>query len=82
MRSNYQKHKICTWSTLSCKFLFCCFARLIETVWFGRRPFRALTLYIELQSTPDNWNLQGKSKKVRVIGSWKKITGSKEKNSS
>ena len=23
---------------------------------------------IYIQSTPDNWNLQGKSKKVRVIG--------------
>ena len=33
-----------------------------------------------LQSTPDNSNLQGKSKKVRVIGSSKKIAGSKEKN--
>ena len=29
--------------------------------------------------TPDNSNLQGKSKKVRVIGSSKKIAGSKEK---
>ena len=35
----------------------------------------------ELQSTPDNSNLQGKSKKVRVIGRSKKIAGSKEKNS-
>ena len=34
-----------------------------------------------LQSTADNSNLQGKSKKVRVIGSLKKIAGSKEKNS-
>ena len=33
----------------------------------------------EVQSTPDNSNLQGKSKKVRVIGSSKKIAGSKEK---
>ena len=33
-----------------------------------------------IQSTPDNSNLQGKSKKVRVIGSSKKIAGSKEKN--
>ena len=30
-----------------------------------------------LQSTPDNLNLQGKSKKVRVIGSSKQITGNK-----
>ena len=29
-----------------------------------------------LQSTADNSNLQGKSKKVRVIGSLKKIAGS------
>ena len=29
----------------------------------------------------DNSNLKGKSKKVRVIGSLKKIAGSKEKNS-
>ena len=34
-----------------------------------------------LQSTPVNSNLQGKSKKVRVIGSSKKIAGSKVKNS-
>ena len=33
-----------------------------------------------LQSTPDNSNLQGQSKKVRVIGSSKKIAGSKEKS--
>ena len=33
----------------------------------------------DLQSTPDNSNLQGKPKKVRVIGSSKKIAGSKEK---
>ena len=34
-----------------------------------------------LQSTPDSSNLQGKSKKFRVIGSSKKIAVSKEKNS-
>ena len=34
-----------------------------------------------IQSTPDNSNLQGKSKTVRVIGSSKKIAGSKEMNS-
>ena len=38
-------------------------------------------LTILLQSTPNNSNLQGKSKKVRVIGSSKKIAGSKVKNS-
>ena len=32
-----------------------------------------------IQSTPDNSNLQGKSKKVRVIGSSKKIAESKVK---
>ena len=36
---------------------------------------------MKLQSTPDNSNLQGRSKKVRVIGSSKKIAGSKEKKS-
>ena len=35
---------------------------------------------LSIQSTPDNSNLQGKSKKVRVIGNSKKIAGSKEKN--
>ena len=33
----------------------------------------------KIQSTPDNSNLQGKSKKVRVIGSSKKIAESKVK---
>ena len=32
---------------------------------------------LKAQSTPDNSNLQGKSKKVRVIGSSKKIAESK-----
>ena len=36
-------------------------------------------VYTKAQSTLDNSNLQGKSKKVRVIGSSKKIAGSKEK---
>ena len=35
--------------------------------------------YKHLQLTPDTLNLQGKSKKVRVIGSSKKIAGSKKK---
>ena len=35
----------------------------------------------QIQLTPENSNLQAKSKKVRVIGSSKKIAGSKEKNS-
>ena len=34
-----------------------------------------------IQSTPDNWNLQGESEKVRVIGSSKQIAGSKGKTS-
>ena len=38
-------------------------------------------LQLRVQSTPDNSNLQGKSKKVRVIGSPKKIAESKVKNS-
>ena len=33
---------------------------------------------LDIQSTPDNSNLQGKSKKVRVIGISRQITGSKE----
>ena len=32
-----------------------------------------------IQSTPDNSSLLGKSKKVRVIGSLKQITGNKKK---
>ena len=35
-------------------------------------------LYLFIQSTPDNSNLLGKSKIVRVIGSSKQITRSKE----
>ena len=42
---------------------------------------RSRVTTIIVQSTPDNSNLQGKWKKVRVIGSSKKIAGSKEKNS-
>ena len=34
-----------------------------------------------MQSTPDNSNLQGKSKKVRVIGSLKKTAESTVENS-
>ena len=36
-------------------------------------------MLLTIQSTLDNSNLQGKSKKVRVIGSPKKIAGSKDK---
>ena len=39
---------------------------------------KVLVEKIGLQSTPDNSNLQGKSKNVRVIGSSKKIAGSKK----
>ena len=42
------------------------------------REFEVKKIFVQL--TPDNSNLQGKSKKVRVIGSSKKIAGSKEKN--
>ena len=35
----------------------------------------------QIHSTPDNSNLQGKSKTVQVIGSSKKMAGSKGKNS-
>ena len=38
-------------------------------------------VFYNIQSTPDNSNLQGKSKKFQVIGNPKKIAGSKEKNS-
>ena len=31
-----------------------------------------------IQLTFDDWNLQGKSKKVRVIGSSKQVTGNEE----
>ena len=37
---------------------------------------------MKLQSTADNSNLQGKSKKARVIGSLRKIAGGKEKKNS
>ena len=43
------------------------------------REFEVKKIFVQL--TPNNSNLQGKSKKVRVIGSSKKIAGSKEKNS-
>ena len=46
-----------------------------------KKDLLKLTKKHKIQSTPDNSNLQGKSKKVRVIGSSKKIAGSKEKNS-
>ena len=59
-----------------------------ELVHFGfPRKTRARTsigqgwINTELQSTPHNPNLEGKSEKVRFIGSSKKIAGSKEKNS-
>ena len=34
--------------------------------------------YMQIRSTSDNSNLLGKSKKVRVIGSSKQITGNKK----
>ena len=45
-------------------------------VFLGLVPGKKIFFY--LQSTPDNLNLQGKLKKVRVIESLKQITGSKE----
>ena len=43
-------------------------------------PTRILKIFhLLIQSTPDNSNLQGNAKKVQVIGSSKKIVGSKEK---
>ena len=41
------------------------------------REFEVKKIFVQL--TPDNSKLQGKSKKVRVIGTLKKIAGSKEK---
>ena len=35
---------------------------------------------MQIQSTPDNLNLQGKWKKVQVIGSSNKMVRSKKKN--
>ena len=40
------------------------------TVYFPQASY-----FIKVQSTPDNSNLLGKSKNVRVIGSLKQITG-------
>ena len=47
---------------------------------FEREHFKKKGVFT-IQSTPDNSNLQKKSKKVRVIGRSKKISGSKKKNS-
>ena len=41
---------------------------------------RGIRLLFPIQSTPDDSKLQGKSKKVRVVGSPKKIAGSRKKN--
>ena len=41
----------------------------IHDYWILMQDCRAKTMHDDLQSTPDNSNLQGKSKKVRVIGS-------------
>ena len=46
-----------------------------------RNEYRVVAKEMKIQSTSDNSNLQGKSKKVRVIGCSKKITESKVKNS-
>ena len=53
---------------------------VIETLfWQLGTRFSGRCRWRDIQSTPDNSNLQGKSKIVRVIGSSKKIAGSKEK---
>ena len=41
-------------------------------------PWEDSVQKLSLQSTPDNSNLQGKLRKVRIVGSLKQITGSKE----
>ena len=46
---------------------------------FSPSPDPSLVRLLFLQSTPDNSNLQGKSKKVLVIRSSDKIAGSKKK---
>ena len=46
-----------------------------------RNEYRVVDKEMKIQSTSDNSNLQGKSKKVQVIGCSKKITESKVKNS-
>ena len=48
---------------------------------FTRRNINRVVDCFEAQSTPDNSNLQGKSKKIRVIRSSKKIAENKVKNS-
>ena len=53
-----------------------CFEVLTYSISTGK-----LQNILQVQSTLHNSNLQGKSKNVRVIGSSKKIAGSKEKNS-
>ena len=46
-----------------------------------RNEYRVVAKEMKIQSTSDNSNLQGKSKKVRVIGCSKKVNESKVKNS-
>ena len=58
----------------------------LQGSWYSRLEMilgwmNSFSCSIQVQSTPDNLNLQGKSKRVRVIGSSKKIVRSKEKNS-
>ena len=56
-------------------------AIIFSTLYFvGFDPcfYSRVLAWVDLQSTPDVPNLQGKSKKVRVLGSSKQITGSKE----
>ena len=46
--------------------------------WFSIPTVTKKWSFFLLQSTPDNSNLLGKSKKFRVIGSLKQITGNKD----
>ena len=67
------------------------FSKHLKQIWFVlsgglKNRCRKASLYLfedlrygQVQSTPDNSNLQGKSKKVQVIGSSKKIAESKVK---
>ena len=44
----------------------------------SKSPWEDSVQMLSLQSTPDNLNLEGKLKKVRVIGSLEQITENKE----
>jgi len=54
---------------------------LLHLLWFPilQKYFTPEETHLLVQSTPDNSNLQGKLKKVRVIGISEQMTGNKEK---